>query len=79
MIKRLIEKLLKALRVYVIMGSPSDKHPSGKHDCRENREVIEKLPLLEGDSYMSPPKYHIGDTYNVKCKICGNNWWQNYP
>jgi hypothetical protein len=56
------------------MGSSSDKH-----DCRESREVIEKLPLLEGDSYMSPPKYYMGDTYNVKCKICGNSWWQNYP
>lgn len=72
MIKRLIEKL-KALRIYAVMGSSIDKH-----DCRESREVIDKLPLLEGDSYMSPPKYYMGDTYNVKCKICGNSWWQNY-
>ena len=73
MIIRLIEKL-KALRIYAVMGSSIDKH-----DCRESREVIDKLPLLEGDSYMSPPKYYMGDTYNVKCKICGNSWWQNYP
>ena len=26
----------------------------------------DKLPLLEGDSYMSPPKYYVGVTYNVK-------------
>ena len=53
--------------------------PEDKHDCRESREVIDKLPLLEGDNYMSPPKYYMGNTYNVKCKICGNSWWQNYP
>lgn len=73
MIKRLIEKL-KEYRIYTVMGSSSNKH-----DCKENREVIEKLPLLEGDSYISPTKYYMGDTYNVKCKICGNSWWQNYP
>jgi hypothetical protein len=73
MIKRLIEKL-KALRIYAVMGSSSNKH-----DCRKSREVIEKLPLLEGDSYMSPPKYYVGDIYNVKCKICDNSWWQDYP
>lgn len=72
MIKNWIEKL-KAFRIYAVMGSSSDKH-----DCRESREIIEKLPLLEGDSYMSLPKYYIGNTYNVRCKICGNSWWQNY-
>lgn len=69
MIKRLIEKL-KALRI---------GNSSNKHDCRENRVVVGKQPLFEGDSYMSPPKYYMGDTYNVKCKICGISWWQNYP
>ena len=71
--KNLIKKL-KALRIYAVLSSFSNKH-----DCRESIEVIDKLPLLKGDSYMSPPKYYVGDTYNVKCKICGNNWWQNYP
>ncbi len=58
----------------VIMGSSVDKH-----DCKENRELIEKLPLFESDSLMSPPKYYMSDTYNVKCKVCGMDWWQNYP
>lgn len=71
--KTLIKKL-KALRIYAAMSSSS-----GKHDCKESREVIEKLPLFKGDGYMSPPKYYMGDTYNVRCKICGNSWWQNYP
>lgn len=72
MIKRLIEKL-KALSI---------GNSSNKHDCREHRVVIDKTPLLEGDggdSYISPPKYYMGDAYNVKCKICGISWWQNYP
>lgn len=69
----MIEKL-KASRIYVVMGDSSNKH-----DCRENIEVIDKLPLFEGDSYMSPPKYFMGYTYNVKCKICGMDWWQNHP
>lgn len=73
MIKFWIEKL-KALCIHTVIGSSSDKH-----DCKESREIIEKLPLLEGDSYISPPKYYVGNTYNVKCKICGNSWWQNYP
>lgn len=73
MIKTWIEKL-KALCIYAVMGSSSDKH-----DCKENRELIEKLPLLEGNSPMSPPNCYVGDAYNVKCKICGNSWWQNYP
>lgn len=73
MIRRLFEKL-KSLRIYAVKGSTSDKH-----DCMENREVIEKLPLLGGDSFMSPAKYYMRDTYNVKCKICGKDWWQNHP
>lgn len=67
MIKRLIVKL-KAL------SSSSDKH-----DCMESREMVEKIQLIEGNCYMSHPKYYMGDTYNVKCKICGLSWWQNYP
>ena len=59
--------------LHVIMGSSSDKH-----DCKENRELIEKMPLFEGNSPMSPPSVYVGDTYNVKCKVCGMNWWQNY-
>lgn len=65
---------IKQWFLHVVMGSSNDKH-----DCRESREVIDKLPLLEGDSYMTPPKYYMGDVYNVKCKICGMDWWQNYP
>lgn len=72
-LKNTFEKLRQWF-LSIVMGSSIDKH-----DCRENRELIEKLPLFEGDSPMYPPKYYMGDTYNVKCKVCGMDWWQNYP
>jgi len=53
--------------------------PVDKHDCRENRELIEKLPLFESDSLMGPYKRYCGNTYNVRCKVCGMDWWQNHP
>ena len=65
---------LKQWFLYIVMGSSIDKH-----DCKQNRKLIEKLPLFEGGFLMSPPKYYMGHTYNVKCKVCGMDWWQNHP
>ena len=67
-------KKLKQWFLYYVIGSSIDKHK-----CKENREFIEKLPLYEGNSPMSPPNMFFGYTYNVKCKVCGIDWWQNYP
>ena len=72
-LKRTFGKL-KQCFLHIVMGSSSNKH-----DCRQHRELIEKLQLFEGNSPMSPPNHYVGDTYNVKCKVCGMDWWQNYP
>ena len=49
---------------------------SEKHDCMINREVIKHLPqygrTIDGHDTL------LGDGYQVKCKICGKDWFQNY-
>jgi len=50
--------------------------PKEKHDCIDNREVIQHLPqygrTINGHDVL------LGDGYQVKCKICGKDWFQNY-
>ena len=71
-IRKLITALERALNLGVVRSSSFEKH-----DCISNREVMQYLPqygmTINGHDAL------LGDGYKVKCKICGREWFQNYP
>lgn len=70
MIKKLFEKL-KTIRLH-----STSSISNGMHSCIDNREVIDHLPQF-GKTIDGHDTY-LGDGYQVRCKVCGKDWFQNF-